>query len=94
MEHSLHFGDGFCEPLQAYALGYCIANSKVSWKGIAFMGGITLDSLVWGVRSIKSCGGGIRDMYIHDYESEQLAANHFKDVPLNWFIFPDLYWRL
>ena len=46
------------------------------------MRGITLDSLVWGVRSIKSCGGGIRGMYIHDYESEQFAANHFKDAPL------------
>ena len=46
-DHSFVYGYNICEPLQAYALGYCIANSKVSWKGIAFMEGIILDSLVW-----------------------------------------------
>ena len=81
-EHSLIYGGDTCEPLQAYALGYCIANSNASWKNIKLSGGIALDSLVWGVRSIKSCGGGIRDMEICVYEGEQLATNHFKDAPL------------
>ena len=81
-KHSLTYGGSICEPLQAYALGYCIANSKASWKNIKLSGGIALDSLVWGVRTIKSCGGSIRDMSIYVYEGDQLAANHFKDAPL------------
>ena len=40
-------------------IGYCIANSNASWKSIKLSGGIALDSLVWEVRSIKSCGGDI-----------------------------------
>ena len=81
-ERSFVYDFDICEPLQAYALGYCIANSKASWTNIKLSGGITLDSLVWGVRSIKSCGGDIRDMEIYINVGEQLAANHFKDAPL------------
>ena len=80
-ERSLDDGD-ICEPLQGYALGYCISNSKASWKNIDLSGGITLDSLVWGARSIKSCGGGIGDMEIYDYEGDQLATNYFMNAPL------------
>ena len=72
------------QPLQAYALGYCIANSKASWMHIDIFGGMALDSFGWGVRSTKSpCGGVVKGMEVIVGEDDQLDANHFKDAPLS-----------
>ena len=55
-------------PLDAYALGYCIAHctSTVPFWNMIIQGDEQFDSLTWGLKTNEVCGGCIRKLYIHN----------------------------
>ena len=54
----------FSEPLDRYALGYCIANSdsRMLWNVYIMFG--SADSFKWGLKTCISCGGMIEELCI------------------------------
>ena len=82
------------EPLDKYALGYCIANSNSSmpWNVEMILG--STDSFKWGLKTCRPCGGMIKELRIlncsvniddlrlyplHDIKSLQLSGCKLKN---------------